>query len=82
MAILHFKRGEITLSHALAMGHQILASQATGTKLEIYCAGEMVDIIVILTVQADWRISESYDAKLVPQSFLPTALPEEQGKEE
>lgn len=68
MAILHFKRGEMSLSHALNSGKHMLANQTPGTSLEIYCAGERVDMVITLTVQSDWLISESFDVKQVPKA--------------
>lgn len=82
MAILHFKRGEMSLSHALNTGKNMLSAQVPGTKLELYCAGERVDISITLTVQHDWQISEEIDAKLVPLALAPMQLVDEQGKEE
>lgn len=82
MAILHFKRGEMSLSHVLNTGKNMLSAQAPGTKLELYCVGERVDIIITLTVQHDWQISEEIDAKLVPLALARMQLADEQGKEE
>lgn len=67
MAILHFKRGELSISHALNSGKLMLANQKPGTSLEVYCTGDSVDMVITLTVQADWTISEGFEAKPAPK---------------